>query len=132
MDANQFVNEVQAEADLPDHGTAERATLATLQTLSERIVGDEVIDLVSQLPTGLADALRTDAVAESFGLEEFVARVAQRAEIDEPHALRVAQAVMATTAHAVTSGEFSDVLAQLPNDYEPLVSLAGGFPDRHT
>lgn len=128
MDQNQFLTEVQAAADLPDRQVAEQATRATLQTLAERIVGGEATDLAAQLPTGLADALRTDAEAEPFGFDEFVARVARRAELDEAHAVRAAQSVMATAARAVTSGEFRDVLAQLPNEYGPLLAMSEEQP----
>lgn len=55
MQANQFLTEVQAGADLPDRGAAERATRATLQTMAERIVRGEAMDLAAQLPDGLAE-----------------------------------------------------------------------------
>jgi uncharacterized protein (DUF2267 family) len=129
MDAHQFVTEVQAEADLPDREAAERAARATLQTLAERIVGDEAEDLAAQLPVELADALRSGAEADVFGFEEFVGRVAERADLDESHALRAAQSVLATAAHAVTGEEFRHVLSQLPNEYAPLLALAGGMPE---
>lgn len=63
--------------------------------------------------------------AEIFGFAEFVVRVARRADLDEAHALRAAQSVVATIAKAVTAGELRGVLAQLPHEYEPLLAWSG-------
>jgi uncharacterized protein (DUF2267 family) len=133
MDAKQFLNGVQEKAALPDHGAADRAARATLQTLGERIIADEAIQLSAQLPPELGDVLASAGTeADPFDADEFVQRVADRAGLDEPGATRAAQAVFAVTAEAVTAGEWHDVVSELPNDFAPLLTLAGGMPRRHT
>lgn len=112
-------------------GTAEdRAatlTAATLETLAERLTGGEALDLAAQLPKPLWGTLRphprTEA-AERFGAAEFVARVARRADCDENTARAGASAVFATLREAITGGEFSQVVVQLPRDYRDLVEPA--------
>lgn len=130
MDLNQFLDEVAQQADLPSTEHSERAVRATLETLAERIIGDEAHDLASQLPAELGDALQGGAEAERFGVEEFLGRVATRGELDPSTAQRAAQAVFSVTRTAVTAEEFDDVVAQLPTEYEPLLLTAGGMPDR--
>ncbi|ATO13512.1 DUF2267 domain-containing protein [Micromonospora sp. WMMA1998] len=112
-------------------GTAEdrAATLtrATLETLAERLTGGEVLDLAAQLPKPLWGLLsphpRTEA-AERFGAAEFVARVARRADCDENTARTAVGAVFATLREAISSGEFQDVVVQLPRDYRDMVEPA--------
>ncbi|MFJ8688879.1 DUF2267 domain-containing protein [Micromonospora wenchangensis] len=100
---------------------------ATLATLAERLTGGEVLDLATQLPAPLRLALRpgpgTEA-AELFGAAEFVARVAHRAELDEPAARDGVRVVFGTVHEAVSGGEFDDLVTRLPRDYRDLVEPA--------
>lgn len=133
MDREQFLEQVTERANLSSKDEAEALVRATLATLAERIVGDEATDLATQLPPELGDALAgSSAEAEGFDRHEFVSRVAARAGLDNAAAEQAAQALFAVTREAVTAGEFDDVVAQLPNDYQPLLATAGGMPGRHT
>ncbi|MEV0002854.1 DUF2267 domain-containing protein [Micromonospora sp. NPDC050980] len=100
---------------------------ATLETLAERLTGGEVLDLAAQLPRPLWAMLsprpHTEA-AERFGAAEFVARVACRADSDENTARAAIRAVFATLREAISGGEFSDVVVQLPRDYRDMVEPA--------
>ncbi|MEU6023782.1 DUF2267 domain-containing protein [Micromonospora sp. NPDC048871] len=100
---------------------------ATLATLADRLTGGEVLDLAVQLPEPLRLPLRptpdTEA-AERFGAGEFVARVARRAQIEEPAARAVIGAVFTTIREAVTGGEFDELVVQLPRDYRDIVEPA--------
>jgi uncharacterized protein (DUF2267 family) len=59
---------------------AERAMQATLQTLGERIDRGEARRLAAELPEELGPWLATITPAERFDLDEFLRRVAARAQ----------------------------------------------------
>ncbi|MCW2640097.1 MAG: hypothetical protein JWP76_2403 [Dactylosporangium sp.] len=106
-------------------GQAEAVTQATLLTLAERITGGEARDLAAQLPTELREFLhKKDEPAEAFDLNEFVRRVSLRADVDRDTANKGVPAVFQTLHAAVSTGEFEDVLAQLPKEFQNLVPTA--------
>jgi uncharacterized protein (DUF2267 family) len=121
MDYKTFTKTAAERAGMPED-TAERVERATLRTLADRISGGEAQDLASQLPDPLKDSLRPPGEqAESFDVDEFVRRVAERADVGREEARTGATAVLTTIREAVTSGEFEDVVSQLSQDYRELV-----------
>jgi uncharacterized protein (DUF2267 family) len=121
MDYKTFTRTAAERAGMPEP-TAERVEHATLRTLADRISGGEAQDLASQLPGPLKEDLQTAPErAESFGVEEFLRRVAERGDVPPEEARNGAVAVLTTVREAVTAGEFDDVLAQLPQEYRELV-----------
>lgn len=95
---------------------------ATLQTLAEHLTAGEADDLASELPKQMKEWLtRTSPTAEAFGLDEFIRRVSERAQMPPDEAREGARAVFATLHEAVSGGEFSDVMSQLPNEFAELV-----------
>lgn len=126
MEYGTFVDQVAGRTGTSGARAAE-LTRATLETLSERMTGGEVLDLAAQLPKSLWEALkphpRTEA-ADRFGAAEFVARVARRAGCDENAARGAVRAVFTTLRAAINSGEFRDVVVQLPRDYRDMVEPA--------
>ncbi|MET1022272.1 MAG: DUF2267 domain-containing protein [Arthrobacter sp.] len=122
MDFEQFVHLVANRADVVGWDRAQALINGTLRTLAERISGGEARDLAAQLPEEFKPSL-TDAeeTVETFTVDEFVRRVAERAGVDEDTALKGARAVMATVRDAVTSSEWDDVIAQLPKQYRELI-----------
>jgi uncharacterized protein (DUF2267 family) len=62
-------------------------------------------------------------LAERF---EFVLRVAKREGVDETTAERHARAVFAALGRAIDPGELGDLIAELPEDFGPLVAEAQG------
>jgi uncharacterized protein (DUF2267 family) len=105
---------------------AERAVRATLETLAERISGGEARDIALFLPKELRPLL--DPVpepAEAFGLDEFLRRVAEREGVDRDTAFDHARAVFTALGVAVAPGELSDMVAQLPREFAPLLQTAG-------
>lgn len=126
MNYDTFVDQVARRTN----ASSERAVdliRATLETLAERLTGGEVLDLAAQLPKPLQLVLkphpRTEA-AERFGAAEFVARVAQRAGVDESAARGAVQAVFTTLREAIVGGEFDEVVTQLPRDFRDMVEPA--------
>ncbi|GAA1619215.1 hypothetical protein GCM10009744_02330 [Kribbella alba] len=124
MKHHEMVAAVKRAADLSSTEEAERALRATLRTLGERLAGGEPFDLASQLPGELQDELPPLGPGEPFGLDEFYRRVAEREGTDAEQARRHARAVMAVLRDAVSSGEFDDVLAQLPKEYADLTDVS--------
>ena len=50
LDYDEFLAEVQRDAELPGRDDAVRAIRAALETLAERLAGDEVRELARHLP----------------------------------------------------------------------------------
>ncbi|HET6268992.1 MAG TPA: DUF2267 domain-containing protein [Arthrobacter sp.] len=122
MDFEQFVNLVANRADVAGWDRAQALINGTLRTLAERISGGEARDLAAQLPEEFKPSLSdAEETAETFTVDEFVRRVAERAGVGDDTALKGARAVMATVRDAVTSGEWDDIIAQLPKHYSELI-----------
>ncbi|MBM0227396.1 MULTISPECIES: DUF2267 domain-containing protein [Micromonospora] len=126
MNYDTFVDQV-AQRTRASSERAVELTRATLETLAERLTGGELLDLAAQLPKPLQLVLKprpaTEA-ADRFGAAEFVARVGQRAGIDENAARDTVRAVFTTLREAVSGGEFDDIVVQLPRDYREMVEPA--------
>lgn len=129
MEHRDFLRRVADRGGLHSTDEAQRVAEATLATLSERVLGTEAAHLAANLPTELAGALRPGGEAERFDLDEFISRVDDRAGLDGANVLQAAQAVLGVAREAVPEGEFHDLVSQLPNDYEPLLVMAGGLPE---
>jgi uncharacterized protein (DUF2267 family) len=125
MDYQQFVGIVQRELPRLSREQADRAAQATFQTLAERLSRGQARDLVEQLP-GSGPWLYTETDAESFDYDEFVVRVAKREGVDEATAERHARAVFAALGRAIDPAELADLIAELPEDFRPLVAEAQG------
>jgi uncharacterized protein (DUF2267 family) len=125
MNHEQFVSSVAERAGVdPEH--AEELTRAALATLAERITGGEARDLAAQLPVPLHNPLlSTDEEAEAFSLDEFIRRTAQRAGTDRDTADIGVAAVMTTLRESVSSGEFDDVMSQLPQEFRGVAEIRG-------
>jgi uncharacterized protein (DUF2267 family) len=109
-----------------DRATARRATDAVLQTLAVRLSAGEVDDLEDELPADLHPALER-GVAETRAAtkmteQEFVSRVAELEGTPPEEAERHAHVVFQVLREALSDDEFSDMVAQLPTDYAPLLA----------
>lgn len=121
MKYDEFMGLVQNRARLASTGEAVKATRATLDTLGQRLFGGEAGDLAAQLPQEVGQYLTNGGESESFGLEEFYQRVAQKEGVDYPVAVHHARAVLSVVREAVTAGELDDVRDQLPDEYADLL-----------
>jgi uncharacterized protein (DUF2267 family) len=108
-----------------DREAARRATEAVLQTLAERISAGEIDDLEDELPADVHAALERGLVesraARKMSEQEFVARVAELEGAVPEQAEEHAHAVFQALREAVSDKEFSDMVAQLSDDYAPLL-----------
>jgi uncharacterized protein (DUF2267 family) len=131
MDYEQFLGIVQREAGQVSRAVADAAVQATFETLAERLSRGEARQLVEQLP-GSGPWLFPKAEPEAFDYDEFILRVAKREGVDEATAERHARAVFAALGRAIDRSEIDDVVAELPEDFTPLVAEAQGRFDPRT
>ncbi|MFJ8075072.1 DUF2267 domain-containing protein [Streptomyces sp. NPDC096176] len=126
MKYDEFLARVRERGEYGSPDEAAKVTTDVLDVLAQRISPGEVKDLASQLPgplgRHLADA--TPQQAESFGIQEFYRRVAQRTGARPRTAEWDAGAVLSTVADAVTGGELNQILSQLPSGYAVLFGKA--------
>lgn len=133
MHHDEIIGKVQALAQLPDRGTAERATHAVVSTLSERLPSGLARHVAAQLPPDLAADMRlaadTSAGADSgtagerFGLPVFAGRIADRAGTDEDTALRDAAAVLEVLDAALAPELTERIAGALPADIRELLPV---------
>lgn len=130
MHEGRFFETVEEAADITRE-EAERAVRATLRTLGERITRGQAEDIAASLPRSVQTVLTSGPEpAESFGLDEFVRRVAEREGVDVATAYRHIKAVFAALGRAVTGVVLSDMAAQLSKDFDPLLDVAWSRGER--
>jgi uncharacterized protein (DUF2267 family) len=78
MKQDEFIARVKDLAEVQTNEEAERAIRATLETLRERLAGNEPNNLADQLPPEIADPLRGEGGRDGFSLAEFYRRVADK------------------------------------------------------
>jgi uncharacterized protein (DUF2267 family) len=125
MKGEQFVAEVKNLAELGSNEDAKKVTHATLETLRERLAGNEPSNLAAQLPPEIAPFVEGEGGREAFSVKEFYGRVAQREGVSNDEAVKHARAVATVLQTAVTGDELEDVRSQLGNDYEELFGQPG-------
>lgn len=126
MEYSEFTGEVQHRIEAGTQGEAVRSIRAVLTTLGERLQEDEAKDLASPLPMEIDFYLLNADSGERFGWQEFVDRVAERAELDdEAEATYQAQAIMALLHEVEPIGEEQDIRGNLPEEFEDLFEFVG-------
>ncbi|MFB2972792.1 DUF2267 domain-containing protein [Aerosakkonema sp. BLCC-F183] len=123
MNRDEFIKHVQSIAQVGSREEAERAICATLETIRDRIVGDEAKDLASQLPSEFKQFLqgREAENGQHFSLHEFYQRVSDKEGVDPVTAATHARAVFSVLNSAITPGEFADLRANFSDDYSDLL-----------
>jgi uncharacterized protein (DUF2267 family) len=117
----RFLTTIRQQTGL-DRDHAERAAMAMLTTLAERITAGRAQELAEDLPERLRFWLQEARKRpETFHIEEFVRRVAQREEVDAETAARHARAAFLALARVAPAYEIDDLVDALPHEYEPLV-----------
>jgi uncharacterized protein (DUF2267 family) len=125
MKGEQFIAEVRNLAELDTNEDAQKAIRATLETLRERLAGNEPSNLAAQLPPEIAPFVEGAGGREAFSVQEFYDRVAQKEGTESEEAVKHARAVATVLQTAVTGGELEDVRSQLGSDYEELFGQTG-------
>ena len=125
MKGEQFIAEVKNLAELDSNEDAQKTVRATLETLRERLAGNEPADLAAQLPPEIALFVEGAGGREAFSVQEFYERVAHKEGTESEEAVKDARAVATVLQTAVTGGALEDVRSQLGNDYEELFGQRG-------
>ena len=126
MKGEQFIAEVRNLAELDTNEDAQKAIRSTLETLKERLAGNEPSNLAAQLPPEIAPYVEGEGGREAFSVQEFYERVAQKeGTTNSEEAVKHARAVATVLQTAVSGGELEDVRSQLGNDYEELFGQRG-------
>ena len=127
MKAHEFLAKVRERGEYTDQTEAQRVTAAVLGALGERLAGGEPADVASQLPVGIGELIASGqpGARESFGVEEFLRRVATALDASTETANWDASAVLCTVAEAVSGGQLNQILTQLQPSYAELF----GKPD---
>jgi len=125
VNGEQFIAEVKNLGEIESDEDAQKAIGATLETLRERLAGEEPSDLAAQLPPEIAPYVEGDGGRESFSVEEFYERVARKDGSSNDEAIRHARAVATVLQTAVTGRELEDTRSQLGNGYEELLGQTG-------
>ncbi|WP_066384210.1 MULTISPECIES: DUF2267 domain-containing protein [unclassified Anabaena] len=122
MQHDEFIGQVQHRAHLSSRGDAEVATRATLETLAERIAGNEPQNAAAQLPKGIAQYMQHQYAGAGmrFSLDEFFQRVSLLENVDLPNAVHHARTVIEVLTEAISPGEIKDIRSQLPSEFDPL------------
>ncbi len=126
MKYDEFIKHVQTVAQLNSRDEAEGATRATLETLKERIVGDEASQLAAQMPQELAECLRgrEGENGQAFSMQDFISRVSEKEGVEPTAVVMHVRAVFSVLQSAVTPGEFDDIRANLSEDYAELFAIS--------
>jgi uncharacterized protein (DUF2267 family) len=123
MKFTEFVGQVQHRLELPGEGEAVRATRAVLQTLGERLQAGQATDLAGPLPMEIDYYLESADHGQRFDYDEFVERVADRANLDRSDANHYGQIVVGLVSELVSRAEVEEVRAGLTTDYDDLFAL---------
>ena len=120
MKGEQFIAEVKNLAELDSNEDALKAVRATLETLRERLAGNEPADLAAQLPPEITPFVEGTGGREAFSVQEFYERVAHKEGTKSEEVVKHARAVATLLQRAVTGDELEDIRSQLGNGYEEL------------
>jgi uncharacterized protein (DUF2267 family) len=124
MQAAELIRHVCDYGDIQSRDEASRAFSGVMQALRERLGADEMDNLFAQLPNEITQTVPAvqGRPAESFGLDEFLQRVGQYAQVDEATALRYSRGVLSALQAAISQGELGDMLSRLPREFDRLFS----------
>lgn len=124
MQADELIERVHLRNPVADLDTAQRAVEVTLHALGGILSAQQAHDLAAQLPRPLGEAVSLTAdqpgPADPHQLYE---RVAQRSGLSTEAAAEYCAAVVAVLRKAVSDGEFTDLVLELPPAFDELVVL---------
>lgn len=123
MDYNQYIKFVSQRAVFTRAEDAVKAVRAALEVLGQGLSADEADDLAALLPKEMKPYLRKAGEAETFGLNEFLIRMAAKEGVDPALARYHARAVLSAIAATVPTNELIDALARLPREIRDLFDV---------
>jgi len=126
VEYNEFITHVESLAQSNSREEAENATRATLETIKERIAGDELEVFTRLLPQELGNYLRgrEGDSGQSFNLQEFIKRASQKENIEPTTAAIHVRAVFAVLQNAISPEIFARFHSYFAHDYEELFATS--------
>jgi uncharacterized protein (DUF2267 family) len=119
FDAEEFVHRV-ATAQGVDTDSAARRVRAVFHGVSRAIPADVLDPLVAELPHDFGPLLGSARrPPPPWPVEEFLARVADRAGVDRDLAARATEATLEILAERIAGGEVRDLMHELPVELHP-------------
>jgi uncharacterized protein (DUF2267 family) len=120
MTYEKFIRSVSERARFSSNDQVVKAVETVLGVLGQRISAGQAEDIGALLPVELRKHLRGLPQAQSFGLSEFVVRVAEQEGIDTATAGEHVNAVLSVLGDVVPRDELKDTFEQLPKDMRNL------------
>jgi uncharacterized protein (DUF2267 family) len=119
-----MLSQVQADAGLGSLEQAETVLEIVVSSLVRRLTPNEAKDLIAQLPSVLQAPLRAlpPGPDKRISRETIEADLVSILDVDSARAAELLEAVGATIAQNVSSGQMSDVQGQLPEDLRGVFS----------
>ncbi|MFB6221052.1 MAG: DUF2267 domain-containing protein [Halolamina sp.] len=117
------ITKVQFETDIEEDETAKETLRETFDLLAERISREEGKNIAGKLPAEMETwTIDWDTHAEqSFGVDEFLERLADRLDVDKQTAQHRAQAAFEALEMETDPFERSRIEGQLPDEYDTLL-----------
>ncbi|HEY0344531.1 MAG TPA: DUF2267 domain-containing protein [Solirubrobacteraceae bacterium] len=125
---NEWLKDLEAELGVEDRDDAWRMLRGYLHVLRDRLTIDEAAQLAAQLThlirgvfyEGFDPGHQPERIRDA---DVFLARLGEAAELpDAQQAARAAVACTHVLAKHITSGEFDDVLSQLPSEIRSVLT----------
>ena len=120
MNYQQIIARVQNFTGIEDPEDADKVLRAVLQTMGERLPRTHREHMAAQLPEELKSTLAQHKNMEFLLLEEFLERVANRANVGYHKAVKYVEAIARVLREAIAPGELKDILAGFPEEYKTL------------
>lgn len=117
---DSYIRSVREHAWFASDIDAVKAIRAVLEVLGRRITIGQADDLAAALPVDFRPSLRKSPDAEPFGLDEFLAQIAEKEGVDAATAEEHARAVLSALADAAPRDELLDTLEQVPKEIRAL------------
>lgn len=126
MQNQEFISLIEQQTGTTSANEALNITRAVLETLTDHLAGNAPAKLAAQLPEEIGKLITAhksdpDAEGEGFGVEEFLRRTSERADLnDAATAKKYAIAVLGVLRTAISTGEFDKMRGTLPAEYDEL------------
>lgn len=126
MHVQEFLGQVQHLGHMSTMDEALRATRCTLETLAERLGGNEPEKLGAELPNELKPYLQLHGDVARFDAHTFLARVSEKEGVGLPITVFHVRAVLDVLGQAISPGALEKMKHQLPGDYQRLFKGSQG------
>jgi uncharacterized protein (DUF2267 family) len=119
----RLLNQLRTGADMETSDQAETALEVVLGALVRRLTPDEAKDLISQLPSLLQPALRSQPPGPDKAIrrEQIEAELSEKLDVEPSRAAHLLDAVIDVVERIVSPGQMQDVRKQFPAELRSLI-----------